>query len=164
MNLYDIDAEIRNCLSKMVIDEETGEVIDGFDPAEFEALTATREAKLEAIGVYIKELEAEIDALKNEKAVISTKITRKTNKHDGLKTYLSEYLQANKCKGFETAKVTMSFRRSEVVDVDETKVPKKFYKKKIDLVLDKAGIKSLLKAGGKIKGCKLIEKQNLQIK
>ena len=59
MNLYEIDAEIMNC-----VDVETGEI---FDVDKFEELSLSREAKIENICLWIKNLKAEIEALKAEK-------------------------------------------------------------------------------------------------
>lgn len=164
MNLYEIDAQLRECLEAVVIDEETGEILEGFDPKKFEELSFERDKKLEAIGIFIKELDSEIEGLKAEAKNLKERADRKTRKRDFLKVYLGDYLQINKIPKFETSRVALSFRKSDAVEADEDQVPKKYFKKKIEYALDKVGIKKLLKAGIKIKGAQLVEKQNLQIK
>ena len=59
MNLYEIDSEILGC-----VDITTGEI---FDEDKFEELSLSREAKIENICLWIKNLKAEIEALKAEK-------------------------------------------------------------------------------------------------
>lgn len=164
MKFYEIDQQLREILEAVIIDEETGEIIDGFDSEKFEQLTLERDKKLEGIGVYIKELNAEADALKTEYKALKDRADRKLKKADNLKNFVSDYLITHNIPKFESPKAAFSFRKSEVVDADEAKVPKKYFNKKVEFVLDKMGIKKLLKSGTKIKGCQLIEKQNLQIK
>lgn len=59
MNLYEIDREILAC-----IDYETGEILDS---QRLEMLEMEKEKKIENIGLWIKNLEAEAEALKKEK-------------------------------------------------------------------------------------------------
>lgn len=165
MTLYDIDEELRDLLDEMEIDPETGEVLHDFDMAEFESLMSERDSKIEGIAVYIKELLAESEALKNEYKKLKSRSEIKANKAERLKDFLSNYMINTKMPRFETNRVALSFRKSEAVDVeDESLIPKKFFKKKIDYALDKLSIKAFLKNGKSVKGVKLIEKQNLQIK
>jgi len=163
-SLYEIDQELRQLLEAVQIDEETGEILDGFDPEKVEELNILRDKKLEGVALFIKELSYEEEALKAEAKKLTERAKAKHNKAQSLVTYLSMSLLNNNQTKYETNKVALSFRKSEVVETDETLVPKKYFKKKIELALDKAGIKKLLKAGEKIRGCQLIEKQNLQIK
>ena len=164
MKLYDIDQQLRDLLEAITIDEETGEIIDGVDPAKFEQLTLERDKKLEGMGIFIKELTAESEALKAEYKALKERADRKAKKVENLKNFLAGYLLASEMQRFETSKIALSFRKSEAVDADETKVPKKYFNKKIEFVLDKAGLKKLLKSGAKIKGAQLVERQNLQVK
>lgn len=164
MTLYDIDQELRQLLEAVQIDEETGEILDGFDPEKVEELNILRDKKLEGVALFIKELSYEEEALKAEAKKLTERAKANHNKAQSLVNYLSMSLLNNNQTKYETNKVALSFRKSEVVEADETLVPKKYFKKKIELALDKAGIKKLLKAGEKIRGCLLIEKQNLQIK
>ena len=58
MTLYEIDQAILDC-----VDMETGEVIDS---DRLDLLQMERETKLENVGLWIKDLRAEADAIKNE--------------------------------------------------------------------------------------------------
>lgn len=165
MKLYDIDRELRDLLDEMEIDPETGEVSDDFNLAKFESLMSERDSKVEGIAVYIKELLAESEALKNEYKKLKYRSEIKAKKAERLKNFLSDYMINTKMPRFETDRVALSFRKSESVEVeDENLVPRKYFKKKIEYALDKIGIKTLLKSGKSVKGVQLIEKQNLQIK
>ena len=75
MTLYEIDNEIRAFLDKMLdaVDEETGEIID-IDPAELEQLNEAREQKIENIALYIKNLEADAKAIKEEEKNLKAKV------------------------------------------------------------------------------------------
>ena len=59
MTIYEIDQAIMNC-----VDVETGEIID---TEQLDKLQMERDAKLENVACWIKDLKAEAEALKNEK-------------------------------------------------------------------------------------------------
>ena len=61
MTLYDINEEISNCI---MVDEETGECI--VDEARLAELQLERDAKVENIAMYIKNLAAEQPAIQAE--------------------------------------------------------------------------------------------------
>ena len=65
---------------------------------------------------------------------------------------------------FSTARVAISYRKSVSTEVDSEAVAKKWCRKKITYTPDKTAIKEALLSGLKIKGCRLVEKQNIQIK
>ena len=84
-------------------------------------------------------------------------------KAESLRGFLSRYLNGKK---FESAKVAMSFRKSEAVEFDAKcigDVPEEFLKFK-DPELDKVAVKKAIKAGETVPGCELVARQNLQIK
>lgn len=164
MKLYDIDEQLNELINSVEIDEETGEIINGLNVEKFDQLVLEREKKLEGLGIYIKQLLMEAEDLKEESKNLKIRADRKIKKAENLKNFLSTYLLNNKIPKFETSKVALSFRKSEVVEADEDLVPRKYFKKKVEYALDKIGIKTLLKAGKGVKGAQLIEKQNLQIK
>lgn len=152
-SLYEINHEIMSC-----VDMETGEVID---PERLEALLIDKETKLENIACWIKNLEADALAFKAEKDAFAERQKAAETKIESLKKYLSDALQGEK---FSTAKCAVSFRKSEQVEVDEKLLPKKFLTKTVTFKPDKTAIKALLKNGTAVKGAKLIEKLNPQIK
>ena len=82
-----------------------------------------------------------------------------------MKAYVSADLLSNNQVKFESSRVVFSFRKSVSVSIpDETKIPKKFFEKVVTEKLKREEIGKLLKAGEKVRGAELVEKQNLQIK
>jgi hypothetical protein len=153
-NLYQIDQGILECL-----DLETGEVID---PERLESLQMERELKLEGVACWIKNLLSDADAIKAERDALSDREARCRNKAESLKKWLAEALGGQK---FSTAKCAVSFRKSTKLEVlDAGSIPKEFWVETVTVKPDANAIKALLKDGKTVKGCCLIENQNIQIK
>lgn len=164
--LYEIDRNIEEIIDLMFeeVDEETGEV-KAENVNKLKELQEAREQKLDNLGAFIKNLASDVDAMKAEKDILDKRIKTKQKKIEWLKSYVASDLLSNNQTKFESARVIFSFRKSTSVSIpDETKIPKKYFIKKIESVLDKAGISKLLKEGQKIRGAELIVNQNLQIK
>ncbi len=151
--LYKIDQEILNCF-----DLETGEILNVDKLSE---LQIERDTKIENVALWIKNLNADIAAYKAEKDSFAEKEKQAKTKVEGLKTWLGFALNGNK---FNTAKVAVTFRKSEVVEVDEEQCPKEWMSEKVTFSPDKTAIKNAIKQGREIEGCTLIEKNNIQIK
>ena len=160
MTLWEIDKRISDILEiGMHIDEETGEV---FLPEDLDLLNIERDEKIEGIALYIKNLKAEADAIHAEIERLKDREESKKKKADRLAQYLASVLCGKK---FETAKTSLSFRKSSVVQIsNELLVPEEFMKIKTEKKPDKTAIANWIKSGNFIPGCELIEKQNLQIK
>ena len=153
-SLYEISQELLS-----LTDQETGEITDW---EQFEALQMARDEKIENIGLYIKNLLAEAAALKAEEKSFAERRKRAENKADSLKRYLDSVLQGQK---FNTTKVAISYRKSTSVEVDETKIPANWLREiPATYMVDKAEITKALKAGEKIDGAVLVERNNIQIK
>lgn len=153
MNLYEIDSAIMDC-----VDMETGEIID---MEALEDLQMERNKKIEGIGCWIKNLLADAKALKEEKDNLAARQKAAENKAASLKAYLSSYLNGEK---FKTAKVAISYRKSDSVDIAEGAVIPEEYLKYSDPTPDKIGLKAALKSGEKIQGISLVTSNNIQIK
>jgi len=153
MNLYEIDSAILDCM-----DIETGEI---FDVDRFEELNLERTVKIENICLWIKNLKAEIEALKAEKDAFAKRQKSAENKMESLKKYISGYLEGT---AYESAKVKVSFRKSEVLDIMEGAIIPNEYLKFKEPDVDKVELKKALKAGVQIPGVSIIENQNIQIK
>ena len=108
MTIYEIDNEIMNC-----VDMETGEVID---TDKLNDLQMERDAKIENVACWIKELKAEAEAIKNEKQALADRQRVAENKAESLKNWLAYALNGEK---FKTAKCSISYRNSESVEVTE---------------------------------------------
>ena len=153
MKLYEIDQQIENC-----VDTETGEIIDA---EKLEALKMEKAEKIENIGLWIKNLNAEAEALKKERDAFAAREKAAENKAKSLKAFLSEYLAGQK---FKSEKVVVSFRGSVAVNIEnEEEIPENFHIKQPDKI-DKMALKQALKAGAIIAGASLQENQNIQIR
>lgn len=164
--LYKIDKNIEAIIDRMFeeVDEETGEV-KAENVNKLKELQEARDQKLDNLGAFIKNLTSDVESMKAEKDILDKRIKTKQKKIEWLKSYVASDLLANNQEKFESSRVVFSFRKSVSVSIpDETKIPKKYFTKKIETVLDKAGISKLLKEGHTIRGVELVEKQNLQIK
>ena len=152
MNLYEIDNEILDC-----VDVETGEI---FDEDKFEALSMERDAKVENICLWIKNLKAEAEALKAEKMAFAERQKRAENKMEQLKKYITGYLDGTP---FKTERVKVSFRKSESLEIfDDTNVPDDYIKIKREVMKDE--LKKAIKCGLFVDGAEIVVKQNIQIK
>jgi len=160
MKLYEIDKGILECF-----DLETGEILD---EEKLEELQLEREKKIENVGLFIKNLEAEKAAVKAEKDAFTKREKSIDRKIEGLKGWLKYALgaddQTEKPPKFTTAKVVISFRKSESVEVDDSILPKKWFRRKVEYTPDKTMIKEALNNGKKIKGAFIKKNLNVNIK
>lgn len=153
MKLYEIDAEIMS-----LIDDETGEILD---VERFDELSGERDAKVENICLWIKNLKAEAEALKAEKEAFAQRQKVAENKMNSLKEFVSKYLEYT---SFKTTKVNVSFRKSESLEIlDVYKIPEDYLEYKEPKV-DKTALKQAIKAGASIEGATIVDKLNIQIK
>lgn len=153
MNLYEIDQAILDC-----VDMETGEIVD---IEMLEALELARDTKIENIALWIKNLNAEAKAVKEEKDKLANRQKVAENKAENLKKYLSNYLQGVK---FKTPRVSISYKKSEKVIIEDiNKLDKEFLSFK-EPEPSKTKIKEAIKSGQEVIGAHLENGQNLIIK
>lgn len=158
MNLYEIENEILSC-----VDMETGEVID---VEKLDALTMERDRKIENLALWVKNLEADAKAYKEEKESFAQKQKGAEKKAKSLKEYLSNFLAG---AAYKSTKVNISFRASKAVDVFNMDALMRYddcdsYLKYADPTPDKTAIKNAIASGIEIPGCQIVENQNIQIK
>ena len=160
MRLYEIDQAIMD-----TIDQETGEILDS---ARLDELQMERTAKLEGVACWVKNLEAEADAIEKEKKALMQREKAARNKAESLKRWLADALQGEK---MTTAKTAVSFRRSEAVEFANQDLFVVWASEAHNELLtykqpepNKTMIKQMLKAGGKLPGVQLVERQNISIK
>ncbi len=153
-SLYEIDQAILAC-----VDGETGEIID---PELLDSLMMERSAKIEAVALWVKNLESDAVAYKAEKEVFAQREKQASDKAKRLKEWLARACEGEK---FSTAKCAISFRKSEAVEIaDGATIPEAYMRTKTTTEPDKAAIKEALKAGAEIDGCPLAMKLNTSIK
>jgi hypothetical protein len=160
--LYDIDQAILDC-----VDQDTGEILDG------EALTALqmeREAKLEGVALWVKDMKAEADAVKAEADKLTARKKALDNKIEAVKTWLLCALNGEKLK---TARCNVYQTHSQKVVIDDEKAlidmfmaspfGEKFLRIK-EPEIDKVALKDSMKQGYEYEFAHLEETESVVIK
>lgn len=108
MSLYHIDQELEN-----LIDHETGEVLD-FDA--FEALQMARDAKIEGVLCWTKNLAAEAKAIREEEKELAERRKAMERKREKLLAYAERALGG---AAFQTARCAVTYRKSTAVEITD---------------------------------------------
>lgn len=159
MNLFDIDREIEAVIQHSV-DPETGEILDDQFFDNMNALQCAREKKIENAALFIKERRALASAITGEIKALQARKKSAEREADSTERYLAAFLHSEK---FTTPRVSISWRQSQSVVCDITKLPKKFLRFK-EPEANKAEISKVLKAGGKVKGAELVTNTSIVLK
>ena len=150
MTIFEIDDAILSC-----VDMETGEIIDA---ERLDALQMERDAKIENVALWQKECIAEAEAIAAEIRKLQARKAVAEHKAESLKSYLVMALEGQK---FKTSRVSISYRRSQAVVIDDmAAIDRKFIKIKEDA--DKTALKDALKAG-EVEGAHMEERTNIII-
>ena len=158
MKLYEIDNAILDC-----IDTETGEVID-ID--KLNELQLERDTKIENVACWIKDLKAEAEAIKAEKLALAERQKAAENKAESLKKWLAYALDGEK---FSTARCSVSFKKTEAVEVTECGL-EALMKEHDELLTykapepDKIAIRQAIKDGLNVDGVQLVQNVSTIIK
>ena len=160
MKLYELDAAYKNFEFK--IDDKTGEIIN---LEEFETIESERRSKLEYLAVLIKNLDAEISALKAEKLNMDGRIKVKENRRGRIAEYLQKLLDGEE---LDTPKALVKFRKSEqTVILQEDRVPDEFVNCEVVRKPVKDKIKKYLKSlpeGDMVSWARIDTKINMTVK
>lgn len=152
--LYEIDNEILGC-----VDMETGEIID---EERLAALEMERDAKIEGIILWRKDLMAEAEAVKAEGKKLYDRARVCENKAEQLKRYIEHALGGNK---FKTERCSVSYRNTKSIVIDDVhQLPVEVWKDLDESWISKSKIKDMLEAGKEVKGAHQEEKQSIIIK
>ena len=160
MKLYEIDNAIDELIRNSV-DPETGEIIDITE--QLDALQMDREAKIENIGLLIKNMTAEAAAIRNEEKALADRRRAEENHVERLKNYLMASLGGEK---FSTAKLAISYRKSTAVYIeDEVEFLREHPEyARIKTELDKSSVKDALKNGESVTGAALEERNSMIVR
>ena len=153
MKLYEINQEILAC-----IDMETGEIIA---PEKLEALKMNKHEKLRNIAFVSLNAAADAKAYEEQEKKFAARKRSAKATVEWAKATLKRELGGKKMK---EAEFTISYRKSEVVEVaDEAAVPDEFLVPQPPKV-DKVGLKEAIQGGAVIDGVTIAEKKNILIK
>ena len=165
MKLYEIANDYMALMNAIDNDEIPEEAL--LDT--LEAITGEIEVKADNIACMLKELDAEIGAIKAEENKLAERRKSKERAYDRLKEYLSDTLIRVGLDKVETARNKITFRKSESVEIGEG-----FYEwakaHRDDLLTyaepkaNKTEIKKALKEGAEIVGAEIVSKANMQLK
>ena len=158
MTLYEINAELEN-LMEIAVDPETGEISEDL-AKQIDALSMAKDEKIEGVACFIKNLKADAKAIKDEVKSLQARAKAAENKAERLTDYLKYYLNGEK---FKTAKVSISYRNSESVLVEDASVLPAEYQR-VTVEADKVAIKDAIKAGASIEGATLVSNTSMIIK
>lgn len=161
MNLFEINEALMKCVklpSGDFVDTDTGEVID---KEAIDSLEMERDTKIRNIACWVRNMDAEEKALAEQERIYRDRKNAVHNKKEDLKDYLARFLDGKKWKN---AEVSVSWRKSESVEVTDMKKLSSYYLRFKEPEVNKTLLKSDLKAGVKLDGAALLEKNNIQIK
>jgi hypothetical protein len=173
MTLYDIDTRLVTLLESH-FDIEDGVICETEEELaqKIDEVSLDLDTKIENIGCYIKNLEADVEALKKEEDNLYSRRKSAERKIESLKNYLNGYLttcypnEDDKAKWrFKSPKVVLGFRKSTKVEVtDIQKLDKKYLKITTNIDPDKKAIGQALKNGEEVIGAVLKQNVNLSVK
>jgi hypothetical protein len=155
MQLYMISNEIQAIMDQ--INPETGEIGEVLE-AQLNQLEIDKGIKALNLAKYMKSIDYDILALKNEEKIMAERRKRLETKYEGLEKYLGQNIKG---ESYKDAQATITWRASQgvkytgVVTDDWMKVKKE---------ADTARIKEALKAGKTVEGAILEDRLNLNIK
>lgn len=160
MKLFEINEAIERCVidGDNVVDTGTGEVLD------LDALNQLHMEfgeKAENIAMFIRNLDAEAAALKEQKNIFAARQKAAERKRDSLKEYLAFCLEG---KPFKTDRVKVTFRKSESVQVVNPSAVPDSYLVYAAPTVNKVDVKKALKSGEEVPGCQLVTSNNIQVK
>lgn len=152
--LYEIDSEILEC-----VDLDTGEIVD---EEKLNALEMERDKKIEGVILWMKDLQAEADAVKAEGAKLYKRGKACENKAEQLKKWVKYALNGDK---FKTDRCSVSYRKTSSIVIDDVyALPQDVWKEMSEDWISKSKIKEIIESGKEIKGAHQEERQSIVIK
>ena len=160
MKLYQISDAIRQALDHIELDEETGEILSA---DALHAVEAQAAEKIEATALYLRELDAEAKAAKEEADRMLARVKSMQKRSDYLKAMLLDALHAT--GKVKTGRVTVRIRTTQAVAVDEgADLPEAYTTVKHIVSPNKVAIKQALLDGVEVPGCHLEARESVSIR
>lgn len=160
MKLYEIAPALRFALDDIVVDEETGEILSS---DALHAVEAQAAEKIEATALYLRELDAEAKAAKEEADRMLARVKSMQKRSDYLKAMLLDALHAT--GKVKTARASVSIRTTQAVAIDEgANLPEAYTTVKHIVSPNKVAIKQALLDGVEVPGCSLEARESVSIR
>ena len=157
--LYELTGQFLDIYNMDIDDETKQDTLDAIDWQE------NFEEKVFGYAKVIKNLEDDIAVIKQEESRLAERRKSIKSKVDTLKTNLQAAIEVSNNLKVDSPLMTVSVRKTKSkVEVDEAKLPKKYWVKKVTESPDKKGLYDLLSGGNKIKGASLQENRTLSIR
>ena len=157
--IYDVRPEIHAIYE--LVEAQDGEIFDDQEKL-LKSLQLEREELLWQVGVMVKNLDATATAYEQVGRVLLGKSDRAQKRADFFKHVLSQLL--NDGEKFSNSQVTLSWRTSKAVEVEEGKLPDIYIREVTVATPNKAELKKDLEAGAQIEGARLVTRKHLQVK
>lgn len=162
ISLYELSREYIEAFDNLEVDEATGEITNF---ADIDFIESSFEDKAVNCALYIKGLDAEIDAYKVEEDRLKNWRKAAEKKRDSFIKYIESCMDEVGKSKIQDPRARLSFRKSEQLIVDDLDMlPRKFIAIKTEEKPDKTAIKAAIKAGAGISGAHIETCRNLQIK
>lgn len=162
MHIFELNKQIAALSEQEWVDPDTGEILDEDVANALNALTISRDEKIENIGLWIKDTIAEAEAIKEEKRKLEIRQRQKERLVESLKRYLDYALAGQK---FSSPRVAISFRNvvngKTVID-DPTLIPMAFQKVVTEPI--KSEISKAIKAGMDVPGAHLEDSHSVIVR
>lgn len=162
MNLFQIEEAITNCVKldgrEDYVDVSTGEIID---IEAIKALEMERDKKIRNIACWIRNLESDEKQLAEQEKIFKERKQAAARKKESLKSYLASFLHGQKWKNNE---VNITWKKSYPVEITDIKKLSSYYLRYKEPEVNKILLGNDLKAGIKIDGAVLIEKNNMSVR
>lgn len=164
MKVYEIAGAMIDTLDIFLESEGSGNDKENYEVV-MEYLKEELSTKSSLLIEYIRNLELESKAAKEEADRLQKLSKSKANKIDSLKKYLANIMQSLEKRKIETNLGSYGLRKSSKVEVyDMQLLPKTLLRVKEDIQPDKEKIADYIKLNGEVLGAKIIENYSLQIK
>ena len=156
MTLYDLSEDLRAIEAAMDEHAAANEGdVTGFDFSALECVQGEIDAKLLNVGAWIKNLRAESEAYKAEKANLDRKKKVADDKIKEIQPYITNFLERG--RPLKDSRCALSWRKSSSVDIPKTLDAEDLGCRHPDLVrtstaFDKTAIKEALKEGPLVVG------------
>lgn len=154
--LYELTGQFLDIYNMDLDDETKQDTLDSIDWNE------DYENKVEGYIKVIKNLDADIEARKNEMDRLKKLNDADKAKKERMKKDLAASMELTGHEKVDTTLFKVSFRKSKVVEVDMFLLPDEY--KKVEYKADKTTLKQLLNSGQEITGATLVENKNLNIR
>lgn len=164
MKLYEIANEYRETLDALV-NEETGE-IDDTALASLNGLTTSLEEKGIAVASYIRNIEADRQALADERKRMEARQKTLESRIEWMKNYLQTNMETCGIKEISCPYFSIKLKKCppSVHLSDEDSLPDTYRKRKETVSIDRVKIKQDIQAGVMIPGAELVQGNTIQIK